>query len=144
VTRASRVLSATPAQVWAVLGDPHHLPRWWPRVTRVEAVDAGSWTAVLTSDRGASIRADYRLLAEEPPRRRSWAQDLAGTPFERILAESITEARLEPVGSDRTSVTLEARQQLRGRSRLGRPLVRRAARKQLADALEGLERACAR
>jgi len=37
VTR-TRTIEASPQDVWEVLSDPHHLPRWWPRVSRVEAV----------------------------------------------------------------------------------------------------------
>ena len=59
--------------VWAVVGDPYHLPRWWPRVERVEGVDAGAWTSVMRSERGKAVRADYRRRAPGAPARRAWA-----------------------------------------------------------------------
>jgi len=42
-----------------VLADPHHFPRWWPRVERVEGVDRRRWTSVMTSRRGRTVRIDY-------------------------------------------------------------------------------------
>ena len=41
--------------VWAVVGDPHHLPRWWPLTERVEAVDPQAWTSVLRSTRSNGV-----------------------------------------------------------------------------------------
>jgi len=125
-----------------VLADPHHFPRWWPRVERVEGVDRRRWTSVMTSRRGRTVRIDYRVLDERAPRLRRWEQELAGSPFERILAEAVTEARLEPV-PEGVRVTLAARQQLRGTSRFGSLLARRALRAQLDEALDGLEAVCA-
>ena len=57
----------------------------------------------------------------------------------RVLAWSETEMRLEPAGDGATRVTLELRQKLRGLARLGGFMVRRAARRALDEALEGLE-----
>jgi len=37
--RCSRTVPASPAEVWAIIGDPYHMPRWWPRVLRVEGVE---------------------------------------------------------------------------------------------------------
>ena len=51
LTRRSRRLGARPDDVWRVVGDPQHLPRWWPRVQRVEADDGEAFTQVLMSDR---------------------------------------------------------------------------------------------
>ena len=47
-----------------------------------------------------------------------WEQELAGTPFERVLGESVTEIVLERVDGG-TRVTIEQRQKLRGYSRTG-------------------------
>ena len=30
--RRSRTIAAPAEELWEVIGDPHHLPRWWPRV----------------------------------------------------------------------------------------------------------------
>ncbi len=39
--RRSRTIAARAEQLWELIGDPHHLPRWWPRVERVEDVEGG-------------------------------------------------------------------------------------------------------
>ena len=141
--RRQRTFDASLDDVWRVVADPYALPRWWPRVRRVEAATAAGWTAVLATDKGKQVRADYRLVDSCEPSRRAWAQEVDGTPFERILAEAVTEAALEPEG-DAVRVSLTLRQRLRGMARLGGFMVRRATARVLDEALEGLERACAR
>jgi uncharacterized protein YndB with AHSA1/START domain len=138
VTR-SRTLAATPEAVWRVLGDPRSLSRWWPRVERVKAVTGEGWTTVLRSERGRALRADWRLEAEEAGRQRAWAQEVDGTPFAKVLAERRVEARVEPAEHG-ALVTLELRQRGRGMARFGRFMLRRAARKELDGALDGLAR----
>lgn len=114
------------------------MPRWWPRVLRVEAVDEDGFTQVLTTDKGKPVRADFRVLESVAPARRRWAQELIGTPFERILIRSDTEIRLDP--ADRgTRVTVSRAQTLRGMARLGSFMVSRASERQLDEALSGLE-----
>ena len=134
VTRRRRV-AAPPEAVWDVVADPYSLARWWPRVERVEGASADGWTTVLRSERGRAVRADWRLEASEAPRRRAWAQEVDGTPFERVLAERRVEVR---VGEG--EVALELRQRGRGWARFGGFLLRRAAGRELDEALEGLER----
>jgi uncharacterized protein YndB with AHSA1/START domain len=141
--RRSRTLPASPQDLWRIVGDAHHLPRWWPRVTRVESVDDEGFTEVLQTERGTPVRADFRVVSSDPPRRRAWTQQLAGTPFERILARSETEIRLEPAG-DGTVVAISLAQRPRGLARLGAFMVRAAARRQLDEALDGLEALVAR
>jgi uncharacterized protein YndB with AHSA1/START domain len=143
-TRRHRTLSAEVGDVWQVIADPHHLPRWWPRVGRVEGVDADRWTQVFMTKKGRPVRADYRLVASEPPQRREWRQEIEDSPFERVLHEAVTEVRLEPDGRAATRVTIELRQRMRGMSRLGGFMVRRATRRVLDEALEGLRVACER
>jgi uncharacterized protein YndB with AHSA1/START domain len=141
-TRVSRTLAASPQAVWEVVADPWHQARWWPRVVRMEAVEDGRFTQVLGTARGRGVRADFRLLEEDAPRRVRWAQELEGTPFERLLAEAVTTVELAPAeGGDATEVAIELRQRLQGWSRLVPFLFARAARRQLAEALEGLEAA---
>lgn len=141
-TRVNRMLAASPEAVWAVLADPWHQTRWWPRVVRMEAVEDGCFTQVLGTARGRGVRADFRILETESPRRLRWEQQLEGTPFERLLAEAETAVELAPAdGGEATRVTIELRQQLLGWSRLTPFLFKRAARRQLAEALEGLDRA---
>ncbi|MGH2944592.1 MAG: SRPBCC family protein [Solirubrobacteraceae bacterium] len=137
--RRSRTLRATPEEVWAVVGDAYHLPRWWPRVTRVEAVQDDAFTQVLTTPKGVPVRADFRVVESAAPRVRRWAQQLVNTPFERVLAASEVEVRLEPEGEAGTRVAVSLVQRLRGMALLGSFMVRGAGRRQLDDALNGLE-----
>jgi uncharacterized protein YndB with AHSA1/START domain len=133
----TRVVGAPPAAVWAVVADPYRLPAWWPRAERVEGMSEGAWTVVLRTPRGRVVRADHRLVASEPSRRRSWELVVAGTPFERLVRESSTEVVLAPDGAG-TAVTLAGRRRLRGLNRLGTPLVRRALARELQAALVSL------
>ena len=142
IVARSRTLPAAPDAVWRLIADPRALARWWPRVERVKGVSADGWTAVLRSSRGRAVRADWRLDGQEAGRSRAWAQEIDGTPFAKVLAERRVEARLEPAG-DGTRVTIELRQRGRGMARFGRFMLRRAARKELDGALDGLARATA-
>ena len=139
VSRA-RTVPAGPQEVWELLADPYHLPRWWPRVERVEDATADAWTTVMRSSSGRAVRADYTRTDSSRPRRLAWRQELDETPFERVFAEASTEVTLEPEGVSATRVELRTVQRLRGRSRFGGFLARRAARRQLDAALDGLER----
>jgi uncharacterized protein YndB with AHSA1/START domain len=152
VVRRSRTLAATPERLWAAIGDPHHLPRWWPRVSRVEGVDEHAFTEVLVGEKGKVVRADFRRVVEEPERRAVWAQQIAGTPFASVLDSAETEITLSPQDeSASTEVTIELRQGMRGFdfgrlgvgafTRGGSHLVRRAAIATVEEALDGLERA---
>jgi uncharacterized protein YndB with AHSA1/START domain len=138
ITR-SRVVAAPPEDVWATVGDPYHMPRWWPRVERVELVRGDGFTQLLRTDKGRAIRADFRVTQSRRPELRRWRQEVAGTPFEGILEWSETEIRLEPDGDAGTRVTLEQEQKLRGLARFGGFMARRAARQSLDTALDGLE-----
>lgn len=138
--RVSRTLPAPPQAVWDVVADPWHQVRWWPRVVRMEAVQDGRFTQVLGTARGRGVRADFRILETVEPSLLRWEQELAGTPFERLLAQAETAIALEPAGGGTaTKVTIELRQRLLGWSRLTPFLFKRAARRQLTDALAGLD-----
>ncbi|HEV2060569.1 MAG TPA: SRPBCC family protein [Solirubrobacteraceae bacterium] len=137
--RRSRTLRSTPEEIWAIVGDAYHLPRWWPRVTRVENVEGDAFTQVLTTSKGVPVRADFRLLESAAPSMRRWEQQLVNTPFERILTASTVELRLEPAGEATTRVAITLAQRLRGLGLLGGFMVRSAARRQLDGALDGLE-----
>lgn|SRR5438045_2419973 len=136
--RRTRVIAAAPERVWATVADPHHLPRWWPRVARVEGVDGRHFTEVLRTDRGKAVRADFTVIESSAPEVRRWAQLVESSPFERILQSAETEVRLAPEDGG-TRVTLTVRQRLRGVARFGGFMVRRAARSQLDEALAGLD-----
>jgi uncharacterized protein YndB with AHSA1/START domain len=159
-TRASRTIAAPAQELWELLCDPHHQPRWWPRVTRVEDVtltgtgEAAAFTQVMRTRKGKLVRADYSVRREDEQQRLTWVQRIAGTPFASVLKSSEIELRLEsprPPDASATAVTIELRQEMAVGSaryspimslapRFGGPLVRRAAAATLAQALDGLER----
>lgn len=144
VTRSRRI-EAPAARIWELIADPHNLPRWWPRVTRVEDVHGGGervrWTAVLETERGAGVRADFRSAGRTAERRFAWTQDVEGTAFAKVLARSATEVTLEAADGATTTVRLSSEERLRGMARLGSVMVRGAARRRLDEALDGIERA---
>jgi uncharacterized protein YndB with AHSA1/START domain len=139
--RRSRLIAAHPQELWEVIGDPHHLPRWWPRVTRVEDVEGNAFTEVMRTSKGKLVRADFELVAaDEQERWLRWEQQLEGTPFGRLLSSAETSVSLAQAG-ERTHVTIELRQTLIGfLPKLGSYMVRRAAAATLEEALDGLER----
>jgi uncharacterized protein YndB with AHSA1/START domain len=147
------MIAAPPEQLWDLVCDPHHLPRWWPRVSRVENVEEDAFTEVMMTRKGKVVRADFNLVSrDEAGRTLTWAQRIEGTPFARVLQSAETEVRIvaasqggEPpslstigLGSE---VTIELRQTLTGLfPRLGGMMVRRAATATIEEALDGLER----
>ena len=140
----SRLIPVEPDRVWDLVADPHSLPRWWPKAVRVEDVrgpsgERGQWTAVLETERGTGVRADYRCTASTEPRRYAWEQQITDTPFERVLREARTEIELAPAGGG-TQVTLTSDETLRGISKLGGTMMRGAARQRLDEALAAIER----
>jgi uncharacterized protein YndB with AHSA1/START domain len=134
----SRVVAAPREQVWELVSDPYHLPRWWPTVQRVEDVSEEAWTTVATSSRGRAVRFDWSRVYIEPPERIVWRQELAQTPFERFLRESVTGVILESAG-ETTKVELRIVRKLRGLARFGGIQMRRAVRRELDGALDQLE-----
>lgn len=133
-----RVLSASPAAVWDVVGDPGQLARWWPRVERVESVDRAGFTEVYRTKRGRLVRADFRIATLETAREIRVVQQLEGTPFAQVLSAASRRFALAPAGSGGTRVTLELDQTPAGMARFGRLMVRRAMRRQLGQALDAL------
>jgi uncharacterized protein YndB with AHSA1/START domain len=140
ISRA-KTIPAPRDEVWEVVLDPYHLPRWWPRVERVEEVSGTAWTKVMMSSRGRAVRSDFTRVETDAPRRMLWRQEVDESPFERLLSDSTIEVALEPDGEDRTRVRLTADQALRGKTRFGGMMVRRATRRNLDEALDGLKRA---
>ena len=144
VTR-TRTVEAPVADVWKLVSDPYSLPRWWPRTGRVENVagDGGRrtrWTQVLETAEGRGVRADFRCVSSAEGERYVWEQELEGTPFERHLRALRVEVGLRDRGGE-TEVRLSEEQSLKGMSKLGSPLMRRARRAMLDEALDGIERA---
>lgn len=150
--RRSRTIAAPVEDLWELIGDPHHLPRWWPRVTRVEDVEQDAFTEVMKTRKGKLVRADFDVvLRDEAAHTLTWAQRVEGTPFASVLKSAETEIQLTPA-AQATEVTIELRQTMAGSSaprvglfvgfssRFGSPLVRRAATATIDEALDGLER----
>lgn len=142
--RRQRKLPVPPARVWEVVQNPHHMPRWWPGVTRMEGVEPDRFTQVFMTKKGRAVRADHFVLEVQPPGSDpdaagvfSWSQEIEGTPFERVLTESVTEVQLEGDEAG-TLVTIVQIQKLRGPSRTGGFMLRRATRRRLDEALDGL------
>ena len=138
-----RRIAAPASALWDVITDPYHLPRWWPNTQRVENVSEGepaelSWTQVLGTRGGRGVRADFRCIDSSDGARYVFEQTVEGTPFERFVRRVRTEIELEPANGD-TKVTMALDRQLKGLSRLGSPMMRRAIGRTLNDALDGLE-----
>jgi uncharacterized protein YndB with AHSA1/START domain len=145
VTR-TREIEAPVAEVWKLVSDPYSLPRWWPRTGRVENVDAkpggkrSAWTKVLQTSEGRGVRADFRCVSSAENERYVWEQELEGTPFERHLKSLRVEIGLRE-RDGRTKVSLTEEQTLKGMSKFGSPLMRRARGDILEEALNGIEEA---
>ena len=145
----TRQLIATPQALWHVVEDPFALPRWWPNVARVEGVEEDRFTLVFQTKRRRPVRMDFKVLASEAPGsggeasgHRAWQQEVVGTPFERVLDEAITEVLIEPAHGGTAQVTIAQLQKLRGYSRTGTLMLRRATNRRLDEALDGLARIC--
>ena len=142
--RRSRVIAADRGSVWDLVSDPYHRARWWPKVARVEDVherargSGTQWTEVLTTASGKGVRAEFRCLWSRDLEGYAWEQKIEGTPFAKVLRSSVTEVALADSGPG-TQVTIEADQRLRGMSRLGGFMLRRATGQQLDQALDGWE-----
>jgi hypothetical protein len=104
----------------------------------VEDVRGERFTEVIPTRRGKPVRLDFLVVESDPPRRRAWTQELAGTPFERLLSAWTTTVTLAPEGQDGCLVTLEEHQQLRGTFRAGLLLQRRPAVRRVESALTAL------
>jgi uncharacterized protein YndB with AHSA1/START domain len=145
VTR-TRTVEAPVGEVWKLVSDPYNLPRWWPRTARVENVDAKpggkrtQWTKVLQTAEGRGVRADFRCVSSAERERYVWEQELEGTPFERHLKALRVEIGMKERDGG-TKVSLTEEQSLKGMSKLGSPLMRKARGDVLDEALDGIERA---
>jgi uncharacterized protein YndB with AHSA1/START domain len=131
--RRSRTIAAPVEDLWALIGDPHHLPRWWPRVTRVEDVtftgtgESDAFTEVMRTRKGKLVRADFDVTArDEDAHSLTWSQRVEGTPFAQVLSSAETQlwlaagtasaaaakTGLEQERSTSTEVTIELRQSM--------------------------------
>ena len=86
-----QAMTSAVAELWELICDPHHLPRWWPRVERVEDVAGGAFTELMRTSKGKAVRADFLLVrADEQTHSLAWEQQVEGTPFARVLSASQT------------------------------------------------------
>ena len=94
--RAAAARSPPPSRtVWALIADADHMPRWWPGVARVEGVSDDHFTQVFKTKKGRPVRLDFQVVESDPPWRRAWRQEISGTPFERVLNESVISDRAQ-------------------------------------------------
>ncbi len=132
---ATITLAAPPTVVWAQVTDPRQLSRWWPRVARVELDNGGAFTEVLTTEKGRDVRADFVIAESIEPHRWRFVQELDETPFAAVLRESQTTIELQPSGNGATELSLSLERKPRGLGRFGGPMMKRAAKRQLSQAL---------
>ena len=141
--RRTRLIAAERGELWRVVSDPYQLPRWYPKVVRVEGVQerrrgTGTlWTKVLRTSAGRDIRADYRCLRSAEPSEYFWEQEIEGSPFAKVFKSAQTAILLDEEEQG-TRVTITVDQKLRGMSRTGGFMVRRATGQQLDEALASL------
>lgn len=134
----TRNLTADPDTLWKLVGDPSKLPRWWPKVERVDRRDPERFTKWVVSPRGRAVEMHYSLEEAGPGRRTVWRQDLDAGPFARSLRSASEEIRVEQSGDgSRLSLSLERR--LRGSARLGAWFVWRGQRRELREAMDAVE-----
>lgn len=131
-------LAAPQHQVWRQISDPFELPKWWPKVVRVESHSSDSFTEVLTTEKGRDVRADFKIVATDAPHHWSFVQELEDSPFEAVLRSARTTVTLEDAGNGATTLSLTVERRLRGVGRFGGPMMKKAAKTQLTHALERL------
>jgi hypothetical protein len=84
------------------------------------------------------VRADFRCVSSATEQRYVWEQDLEGTPFAKHLKQSEVAIELRGEGGE-TTVEISSTQTMRGLSRLGGTMLKRAQGGILDQALDGIE-----
>ena len=135
----SRLLAVDAGELWRTVGNVEQLPRWWPRVVRIEAVEGVEFTQVLKTDKGREVRADFTIVEQVSERLLRYEQQVDGTPFEGLLKGSATEVGLLPQDGG-TVVAIVVERELKGLARFGGVIVRRGTRRQIDEALDALAR----
>lgn len=139
-TRRSRLLAASPQEVWSFAADPGKLPRWWPDTERVERSSGEDYTRWVLSPRGRAVAMRFRLGHLEQGASVTWNQEIEGSIFERSLRSASERLTLHPRQAG-TLVELEIRRRMRGTARFGAAFIARAQKQQLERALDRLEEA---
>lgn len=83
------------------------------------------------------MRVDYAIAHSQASELAIWRQELAGSPFARVLSAAEVRIAMSPANGG-TRVTITHAQRLRGSNRTGAWMLARATRKRLDDALAGL------
>lgn len=86
------------------------------------------------------MRADFHRLSSATNERYAWGQEVEGTPFARHLKRSEVEIVLAAAG-EQTAIEIRSTQTMRGLSRLGGLMLKRAQGQVLEEALSGIEQA---
>lgn len=133
----SRLIPAASDALWEIVSDPHHQPRWWPGVDRIEGVGEDRFTQVLRTRRGRPVRVDYAVTQALAPELVVWRQELEGSPFARVLSSAEVRITLA-AAPEGTRVGITHAQRLRGSNRTGGWMLARATRRRLDEALGGL------
>lgn len=111
VVEASTVVDAAPAEVWTVVADPKNLPRWDPRISKVEGVPPEGLyegCVYLAEVKLFGVRATVpaKVVALQPQR---YAKVKLGG-----MVNATIETWLQPVGKKRTKLRHRVDYRFRG------------------------------
>lgn len=133
--QVTRELGAPPTQVFAVLADHEHWPRWFRAVKQVEVIGAAEGVGAERRVSIPGVVVEEEFVEWEPPRRFAFTLTRASRAVIRSMNERVV---LEPIDDDRTRLTytqgIDPRRGTGGFVRLLGPLLRRG----LADGMKGL------
>ena len=102
VVSRSRTVPAAPERLWTAVAGPRAPARVVARASSASRTPhARRGPPCSVTPKGRTLRADYTLLESDHPRRLRWRHEVEESPFERILASSVTELELEPAGGGR-------------------------------------------
>lgn len=140
-TSRERLIPGDPDRVWSYAADPGRLPRWWPKVERVERSGPDDFTKWVLSPRGRAVALEFRLDQVEPGRFVRWEQRIDGTIFQRSLRAAAERIEFRESDDGRgVTVKLTIERKMRGTARLGGLMIARAQGRELDEALDSLER----
>jgi uncharacterized protein YndB with AHSA1/START domain len=133
---SSRRISASPERVWDAIADHERWPEWFSPVTKVEVLGRGEGIGGRRRVHIGRVSVEEEFLAWEPGRRFAFTVTHARWPGLKAMVEDV---RLEPDGTDATTVTYTQALEPAGAAVLG-PVLRRALPRALGRGLAGLDR----
>ncbi len=148
--RRSRSLRGRPPRAWRLLADPDNLPRWWPETdarrvasrARPGARPQPLHPGLGDRARARPVRADYRCTAATRASGSSGSSRSRAPRSRSSCARAVLEVRVgEDEGEERSRVTIEARRRCAASRVSAAPMMRRATKRTLEAALDGIERA---